>query len=87
MAPIALDHVEKVYSGGVKALDDLKLEVKEGLAREQTWSPTELMVGGSIDLMPGRAYAAVPSFAQRGRGPQQAARVRLPALARRLPGN
>jgi hypothetical protein len=29
MAPIALDHVEKVYSGGVKALDDLKLEVKE----------------------------------------------------------
>jgi ABC-type sugar transport system ATPase subunit len=30
MAPIALDHVEKVYSGGVKALDDLKLEVKEG---------------------------------------------------------
>ena len=30
MAPIALDHVAKVYSGGVKALDDLKLEVKEG---------------------------------------------------------
>jgi multiple sugar transport system ATP-binding protein len=30
MAPIALDHMEKVYSGGVKALDDLKLEVKEG---------------------------------------------------------
>ena len=30
MAPIALDHVEKVYSGGVKALDDLKLEVKVG---------------------------------------------------------
>jgi hypothetical protein len=30
MAPIALDHVEKVYSGGVKALDDLKLEVKGG---------------------------------------------------------
>jgi multiple sugar transport system ATP-binding protein len=30
MAPIALDHVEKVYSDGVKALDDLKLEVKEG---------------------------------------------------------
>ena len=30
MAPIALDHVEKVYSGEVKALDDLKLEVKEG---------------------------------------------------------
>ena len=36
MARIALDHVEKVYSGGVKALDDPKLEVKEGLAREQT---------------------------------------------------
>jgi multiple sugar transport system ATP-binding protein len=30
MAPIALDHVAKVYSGGVKALDDLSLEVKEG---------------------------------------------------------
>ena len=30
MAPIALDHVEKVYSGEVKALDDLKLELKEG---------------------------------------------------------
>jgi multiple sugar transport system ATP-binding protein len=31
MARIALDHVEKVYSGGsVKALDDLNLEVKEG---------------------------------------------------------
>ena len=27
---MALDHVEKDYSGGVKALDDLKLEVKEG---------------------------------------------------------
>ena len=27
---IALDHVEKVYGGGVKALDDLNLEVKEG---------------------------------------------------------
>src|SRR4029077_5986831 len=24
------DHVDKVYSGGVKALDDLNLEVKEG---------------------------------------------------------
>src|ERR1700744_6247908 len=30
MARIALDHVEKIYSGGVKALDDLNLEVKEG---------------------------------------------------------
>jgi multiple sugar transport system ATP-binding protein len=30
MARIALNHVEKVYSGEVKALDDLKLEVKEG---------------------------------------------------------
>src|SRR5579862_8474205 len=30
MARIALDHVEKVYQGGVKALDDLNLEVKEG---------------------------------------------------------
>jgi multiple sugar transport system ATP-binding protein len=30
MARIALEHVEKVYSAGVKALDDLNLEVKEG---------------------------------------------------------
>ena len=30
MARIALDHVEKVYGGGVKALDDLNLEVGEG---------------------------------------------------------
>ncbi len=30
MARIALDHVEKIYGGGVKALDDLNLEVKEG---------------------------------------------------------
>ena len=30
MARIALDHVEKVYGGGVKALDDLNLEVREG---------------------------------------------------------
>ncbi len=30
MAQIVLEHVEKVYSGGVKALDDLNLEVKEG---------------------------------------------------------
>src|SRR6202521_1378280 len=30
MARIALDHVDKVYSGGVKVLDDLNLEVKEG---------------------------------------------------------
>src|ERR1700757_5100454 len=30
MARIALDHVEKVYGGGGKALDDLNLEVREG---------------------------------------------------------
>jgi hypothetical protein len=30
MARIALDHVEKVGGGGVMALDDLNLEVKEG---------------------------------------------------------
>src|SRR6201981_1015249 len=30
MARIALDHVEKVYGGGVRALDDLNLEVREG---------------------------------------------------------
>src|ERR1700684_2244943 len=30
MARIALEHVEKVYGGGVKALDDLNLEVREG---------------------------------------------------------
>jgi ABC-type Fe3+/spermidine/putrescine transport system ATPase subunit len=30
MSRIAFDHVEKVYSRGVKALDDLNLEVKEG---------------------------------------------------------
>jgi ABC-type sugar transport system ATPase subunit len=30
MAQIALDHVEKMYQGGVKALDDLNLDVKEG---------------------------------------------------------
>ena len=30
MAGIALDHVEKVYGGGVKALDDLNLEVTDG---------------------------------------------------------
>jgi multiple sugar transport system ATP-binding protein len=30
MAQIVLDHVEKVYAGGVKALDDLNIEVKEG---------------------------------------------------------
>src|ERR1700761_1977731 len=30
MAQIALDHVEKVYGGGVKALDDLNLEVADG---------------------------------------------------------
>src|ERR1700757_2603126 len=30
MARITLDHVEKSYTGGGKALDDLNLEVKEG---------------------------------------------------------
>jgi multiple sugar transport system ATP-binding protein len=30
MAQIILDHVEKVYSGGVKAIDDLSLDVKDG---------------------------------------------------------
>jgi multiple sugar transport system ATP-binding protein len=30
MAQIVLDHVEKVYAGGVKALDDINLEVREG---------------------------------------------------------
>jgi multiple sugar transport system ATP-binding protein len=30
VARIALDHVEKVYGGGVKALDDLNLEVNDG---------------------------------------------------------
>jgi multiple sugar transport system ATP-binding protein len=30
MAQIVLDHVEKVYQGGVRALDDLNLEVREG---------------------------------------------------------
>jgi multiple sugar transport system ATP-binding protein len=30
MAQIILDHVEKIYSGGVKAIDDLSLEVKDG---------------------------------------------------------
>src|SRR5277367_3893503 len=30
MAQIVLEHVEKVYPGGRKALDDLSLEVKEG---------------------------------------------------------
>jgi multiple sugar transport system ATP-binding protein len=30
MAQIVLDHVEKVYTGGVKAIDDLSLEVKDG---------------------------------------------------------
>ena len=30
MAQIVLDHVDKVYQGGVKALDDLNLEVREG---------------------------------------------------------
>ncbi len=30
MAQIVLNHVDKVYTGGVKALDDLNLEVREG---------------------------------------------------------
>jgi multiple sugar transport system ATP-binding protein len=30
MAQIVLDHVEKVYPGGTKALDDLNLDVREG---------------------------------------------------------
>src|SRR5262249_31596526 len=30
MAQIVLDHVDKVFAGGVKALDDLSLAVKEG---------------------------------------------------------
>ena len=30
MAQILLDHVEKAYSGGVKAVDDLSLDVKDG---------------------------------------------------------
>jgi ABC-type sugar transport system ATPase subunit len=30
MAQIILDHIEKVYSGGVKALDDFSLDVKDG---------------------------------------------------------
>jgi multiple sugar transport system ATP-binding protein len=30
MAQIILDHVEKVYSGGVRALDNLSLDVKDG---------------------------------------------------------
>jgi multiple sugar transport system ATP-binding protein len=30
MAQIVLDHIEKTYSGGVKALDDLNLDVREG---------------------------------------------------------
>jgi multiple sugar transport system ATP-binding protein len=30
MAQIVLDHVEKTYTGGVKALDDLSLDVNEG---------------------------------------------------------
>ncbi len=30
MAQITLDHVDKTYAGGVKAIDDLSLEVKDG---------------------------------------------------------
>jgi ABC-type nitrate/sulfonate/bicarbonate transport system ATPase subunit len=30
MAQIILDHVDKTYAGGVKAIDDLSLDVKDG---------------------------------------------------------
>jgi multiple sugar transport system ATP-binding protein len=30
MAQIILDHVEKIYAGDVKAIDDLSLDVKDG---------------------------------------------------------
>ena len=30
MAQIVLDHVEKSYSGGVKAINDLSLDIKDG---------------------------------------------------------
>jgi multiple sugar transport system ATP-binding protein len=30
MAKITLDHIDKVYSGGVKAIDEMSLEVKDG---------------------------------------------------------
>ena len=30
MAQIVLDHVEKAYAGGVKAVNDLSLDVKDG---------------------------------------------------------
>ena len=30
MAQIVLDHVDKVYAGGVKALDDFNLEITDG---------------------------------------------------------
>jgi energy-coupling factor transporter ATP-binding protein EcfA2 len=30
MAQIALNHVEKAYTGGVKAVDDLSLDVRDG---------------------------------------------------------
>src|ERR1700685_952185 len=30
MAQIILDHVEKSYPGGVKAIDDLSLDIKDG---------------------------------------------------------
>jgi multiple sugar transport system ATP-binding protein len=30
MAQIIMDHVEKIYAGGVKAIDDLSLDVKDG---------------------------------------------------------
>ena len=30
MAQIIMDHVEKTYSGGIRAIDDLSLDVKDG---------------------------------------------------------
>ena len=30
MAQIILDHIDKVYSGGVKAIDQMSLDVKDG---------------------------------------------------------
>ena len=30
MARIVLDHIDKVYAGGVKAIDGLDLEIKDG---------------------------------------------------------
>ena len=43
MAPIEIDHVQKIYSGGVKALDDLNLEVM----RASSWCSSVLPGAGS----------------------------------------